>query len=141
MLFRTLLSIILCTAAQQEESNEERGSSEGTSTMNHSESGNSGPTDCGSLPDPLYDQLPPLNERPLNERSLNERPLNERPLNERPLNERPLNEALYTANDTVTVTTRDMTHLVLQGQAYKMTINKAYGSLPVNEHTSSKWTT
>ena len=42
------------------------------------------------------------------------------------------NEGLPTPNDTVTVTTRDMMgQLVQQGQAYRITINKAYGSLPV----------
>ena len=59
-----------------------------------------------SIADSLHDQLPPLTDR--------------------------INT---TTNETATTHTQDISNLVSQGQAYRMTINMAYGSLPSCNNT------
>ena len=93
-----------------------------------------------SLPHPHHDQ--PLNEAvytTTNETTTNETTTNETTTNGSATNDTTTNETTTndtttnetTTNGSATAATQDMGHLVLQGQAYRMTINMAYGSLPL----------
>ena len=75
-----------------------------------------------SLPHPHHDQPPP----PLNEAIYTT--TNGSATNGSATNETATNGSA--TNGSATAATQDMGHLVLQGQAYRMTINMAYGSLP-----------
>ena len=77
-----------------------------------------------SLPHPHHDQPPP----PLNE-AIYTTTTNETITNDNTTHETATNGSA--TNGSATAATQDMGHLVLQGQAYRMTINMAYGSLPL----------
>ena len=101
-----------------------------------------------SLPHPHNNQPPPplneavytttngsatngsaTNETATNGSATNGSTTNDTTTNETTTNDTTTNDT--TTNGSATAATQDMGHLVLQGQAYRMTINMAYGSLPL----------